>query len=389
MSIHMSILGGHMSVMPMPETRRRRNRTFQAVGCTALPALKAGWATRPLPPPAGASLLAVLGAWEVAVAVAAQALFGVQLLEQGLRVFAAEAEGAADGGDRGRAVAFGEANGQARELVVDGGGVDDVGLGADGGARGGEVAEGLLDLAAVGADVVRELDGAARARAVLLQLLEHLAGERSGLGGGWGRRGGRLLFGDGRLPSRPVPRRRGVADDAAAERVGRSDAADAAAVAGAGQRGPLEPQLGATVAEVDDPRGAVAGAEVDLHPRLGEDRLRAPAGVDVEPVGDTDAGSLRGDHVAPPDLVPFDAAEVDRDALVRLGHLQRPVVNLDRAHPRLAPPRQHAHLLPPPQLSRPKGAGDNSAVPRDRERAVDVQHRLTGGCLTLTVIYEG
>jgi hypothetical protein len=31
-------------------TRRRRNRTFQAVGCTALLALKARWATRPLPP---------------------------------------------------------------------------------------------------------------------------------------------------------------------------------------------------------------------------------------------------------------------------------------------------------------------------------------------------
>src|SRR5918992_1363942 len=28
---------------------RRRNRTFQAWGCHALPALKAGWATRPVP----------------------------------------------------------------------------------------------------------------------------------------------------------------------------------------------------------------------------------------------------------------------------------------------------------------------------------------------------
>ncbi len=28
---------------------RRRNRTFQAGGCPALPALKAGWATRPVP----------------------------------------------------------------------------------------------------------------------------------------------------------------------------------------------------------------------------------------------------------------------------------------------------------------------------------------------------
>src|SRR3954447_4563318 len=164
MSIHMSILGGHMSVMPMPETRRRRNRTFQAVGCTALPALKAGWATRPLPPQDGASLAGAVGAGEVAVAVAAQALFGVELLEQGLGVFAAEAEGVADGGDRGRAVALGEGEDQARELVVGGGGEDDVSLGADGGAAGGEFAEGVHDLAAVGAGGVRKLLGAARAR---------------------------------------------------------------------------------------------------------------------------------------------------------------------------------------------------------------------------------
>src|SRR4051794_23038091 len=174
----------------MQGARRRRNRTFQAVGCTALPALKAGWATRPLPPQAGASLLPVLGAGEVAVAVAAQALFGVQLLEQGLGVFAAEAEGVADGGDRGRAIALGEGEGETRELVVDGSGVDDVGLGADGGAGPGEFAVCLLDLAAVGADVVRELDGPPRARAVLLQLLEHLAGERRRLARGWGRRHG-------------------------------------------------------------------------------------------------------------------------------------------------------------------------------------------------------
>jgi hypothetical protein len=32
-----------------PATTRRRNRTFQAGGCPALPVLKTGWATRPLP----------------------------------------------------------------------------------------------------------------------------------------------------------------------------------------------------------------------------------------------------------------------------------------------------------------------------------------------------
>src|SRR3954452_14155619 len=155
-------------------TRRRRNRTFQAVGCTALPALKAGWATRPLPPQVEGELIAfaeapfrirgwerrLVSAGEVAVAVAAQALFGVELLEQGLGVFAAEAEGVADGGDRGRAVALGEGEDQAGELLVDGGGVDDVGLGADGGAAGGEVAEGLLDLAALGVQVGGQLGGA-------------------------------------------------------------------------------------------------------------------------------------------------------------------------------------------------------------------------------------
>src|SRR4051794_25360987 len=149
----------------MQGTRRRRNRTFQAVGCTALPALKAGWATRPLPPQVGASLTGGLGAGEVAVAVAAQALFGVELLEQGLGVFAAEAEGVADSGDRGGAVAFGEGEDEAGELLVDRSGIDDVGLGADGGAGGGELAEGLLDLAALGAEVCGELDGAAGAGA--------------------------------------------------------------------------------------------------------------------------------------------------------------------------------------------------------------------------------
>src|SRR3954470_11418164 len=167
----------------MQGTRRRRNRTFQAVGCTALPALKAGWATRPLPPQAVASLVRVLGAGEVAVAVAAQALFGIELLEQGLGVFTAEAEGVADGADRGGAVALGEGEDEAGELVVDGGGVDDVRLGADGGAGGGEFAEGLLYLAAVGAEVVRKLDGAARTRAVLLQLRQDPLGEGPRFGG--------------------------------------------------------------------------------------------------------------------------------------------------------------------------------------------------------------
>jgi hypothetical protein len=32
-----------------PATTRRRNRTFQAGGCPALPVLKTGWATRPVP----------------------------------------------------------------------------------------------------------------------------------------------------------------------------------------------------------------------------------------------------------------------------------------------------------------------------------------------------
>jgi hypothetical protein len=33
----------------LPATTRRRNRTFQAGGCPALPVLKTGWATRPVP----------------------------------------------------------------------------------------------------------------------------------------------------------------------------------------------------------------------------------------------------------------------------------------------------------------------------------------------------
>jgi hypothetical protein len=36
------------------QAERRRSRTFQAWGCHALPALKAGWATRPLPLRGGA-----------------------------------------------------------------------------------------------------------------------------------------------------------------------------------------------------------------------------------------------------------------------------------------------------------------------------------------------
>src|SRR6476646_11792686 len=37
------------SCTPVAATERRRNRTFQAWGCHALPVLKTGWATRPLP----------------------------------------------------------------------------------------------------------------------------------------------------------------------------------------------------------------------------------------------------------------------------------------------------------------------------------------------------
>src|SRR3954454_19316619 len=82
-------------------TRRRRNRTFQAVGCTALPALKTGWATRPVPPHEVSASCHPLGCrnrsgpriWRfyavssdrvVPVALAAQRPLGVEVLEQGL-----------------------------------------------------------------------------------------------------------------------------------------------------------------------------------------------------------------------------------------------------------------------------------------------------------------
>ncbi len=38
-----------LRIAAFPATTRRRNRTFQAGGCPALPVLKTGWATRPLP----------------------------------------------------------------------------------------------------------------------------------------------------------------------------------------------------------------------------------------------------------------------------------------------------------------------------------------------------
>jgi hypothetical protein len=89
----------------------------------------------------------------MAVAVAAQAAFGVELFEQGLGVLAAEAEGVADGGDGGLAVALGEGDDQPGQLLVGGGGGDDVGLGADRCAGAGLLAEGALDFAPLGAKV--------------------------------------------------------------------------------------------------------------------------------------------------------------------------------------------------------------------------------------------
>ena len=74
---------------PRVRTRQRRNRTFQAVVHTALLALKASWATRPLPP--HVSRLVGTDALTKMVSLAApdHHLLAVQVLEDRLRVLAA------------------------------------------------------------------------------------------------------------------------------------------------------------------------------------------------------------------------------------------------------------------------------------------------------------
>src|SRR4051794_27103392 len=112
------------------------------------------------------SLVRALVSRQVPIAVAAQPAFGVQPFEQGLGVFAAEAEGVADLGDAGRAAALGEGDDEVGELLVDSGGKDDVGLGADGLAGGGKLAEGRFHLATLGFEIAGEGGGTAWAGAV-------------------------------------------------------------------------------------------------------------------------------------------------------------------------------------------------------------------------------
>ena len=73
-------------------TRQRRNRTFQAVVHTALLALKASWATRPLPPHisrlVGTDALTKM----VSLATPDHHLLAVQVLEDRLRVLAARCQ---------------------------------------------------------------------------------------------------------------------------------------------------------------------------------------------------------------------------------------------------------------------------------------------------------
>lgn len=99
-----------------------------------------------------------------------------------------------------------------------------------------------------------------------------------------------------------------------------------------------------------------------------------------------DVGFWTGDNVASLNFVPGDAGEVEGDSLVRVGGVQRPVVNLDRAHPRAALIRQQRHPLAALKPPRPESAGDHGSVPCNREDAVDVEDWLfsDGSGLMLT-----
>ena len=198
------------------------------------------------------------------------------------------------------------------------------------------------------------------------------------------RRPNRLVHGRGDLaaldPLHPlrarVPRRRRVDHAAAADR--RAGAQDDA-VASRGDDGLREAELRPALAHAHDAAEHLRGAVVDVD--AGRD-LGELLEHDVEAVADG-VRARRHERVAAAQLAALDAGQGDRDALARLGALDRPVVHLDAAHANAAAARLRAQLVPFADRPGPERAGGDGADAAQREDAVDVEARRRVAALGL------
>ena len=94
----------------------------------------------------------------------------------------------------------------------------------------------------------------------------------------------------------------------------------------------------------------------------------------VEPVARCEHARCK-QRVAPPQLVALHAGQRERDALPRLGPVDRTVVYLDAPHADVASTRLGAENVAGADRSRPEGPGRDRADPAQREHPVDVEAR--------------
>ena len=129
----------------------------------------------------------------------------------------------------------------------------------------------------------------------------------------------------------------------------------------------LEPELRVLAVANDARRHRV---RPDVHGDRGGHRreLRQP---DVEPVRRREVAG-RDEHVAAREVAPLELGQVDRDALARVGVLDRRVVHLHRAHAHRASRRLDAQLVAGGDRARPERPGRDGADAAQREDAVDV-----------------
>src|SRR6266511_5074771 len=94
--------------------------------------------------------------------------------------------------------------------------------------------------------------------------------------------------------------------------------------------------------------------------------------LDVEPIADA-VGARLDEDVTATKVVALDSGQRNRDALTRLGDVDRAIVDLHAAHAHVASDRlgaQHVSGLDP---SRPERAGGDGPDPAQREDAVDIE----------------
>ena len=141
--------------------------------------------------------------------------------------------------------------------------------------------------------------------------------------------------------------------------------------------GAREPQLREPLAGARDARDGLGRAVVELDTR---GQFAGAVEGDVEPEA-RPKRTGRDEHVAAPDLRAFDAGKRDRDALARLGALDRPVVHLHAAHAHRRPPGSTRSSSPSPIV--PDHSVPVTTVPiprREKERSTWSRAGPFAGC---------